>query len=71
MNAKNTRYAETPVADLEASSAAIEKQLAELGLKLQAMKEKAKTRANANDWSYACNLRKIESDLADILNFIN
>lgn len=62
-------HAKTAAAYLKATSEAIEKQLAELAAKLKA--HKAKADAHPSNWGYAGDLRKVESDLADILNFIN
>lgn len=62
-------YAKTAAADLKATSEAIETQLAELAAKLKA--HKAKAEAAPTNWGYAGDLRKVASDLADILNFIN
>ena len=62
-------HAKTAAADFKASSEAIEKQLAELAAKLKG--HKAKAEADPKNWGYAGDLRTIESDLADILDFLN
>ncbi len=62
-------FAATAAKDLELTSAPVELQLAKLTAKLREFK--AKGEADPSNWGYACSLRKVESDLADILAFIN
>ena len=64
----NRPFANTAASDYDAT-AAVELQLAKLKLKLETHKAKAK--ADPKNWGYSGDLRKIESDLADILAFIN
>jgi len=63
------QFAATAAKDLELTAAAVELQLAKLTAKLAEFK--AKGEKDASNWGYACSLRKVESDLADILAFIN
>lgn len=63
----NRPFANTAASDYDATAAAVELQLAKL--KLEAHKTKAK--ADPKNWGYSGDLRKVESDLADILAFIN
>ena len=63
------QFATTAASDYDATAAAVELQLAKLKAKLEAHKAKAK--ADPKNWGYSGDLRKVESDLADILAFIN
>lgn len=65
----NRPFANTAASDYDVAAAMVELQLAKLKLKLEAHKVKAK--ADPKNWGYSGDLRKIESDLADILAFIN
>lgn len=65
----NRPFANTAASDYDTTVAAVELQLAKLKLKLEAHKAKAK--ADPKNWGYSGDLRKVESDLADILAFIN
>ena len=63
------QFAATAASDYDATAAAVELQLAKLKAKLEAHKAKAK--ADPKNWGYSGDLRKVESDLANILAFIN
>lgn len=63
----NRPFANTAASDYDATAAAVELQLAKLKLETH----KAKAKADPKNWGYSGDLRKIESDLADILAFIN
>lgn len=63
----NRPFANTAASDYDATVAAVELQLAKLKAKLEAHKAKA----DPKNWGYSGDLRKVESDLADILAFIN
>lgn len=67
----NHPFANTAASDYDATVAAVELQLAKLKAKLEAHKAKAKAKADPKNWGYSGDLRKVESDLADILAFIN
>lgn len=65
----NRPFANTAAADYDATVAAVELQLAKLKGKIEAHKAKAKT--DPKNWGYSGDLRKVESDLADLLDFLN
>lgn len=67
----NRPFANTAASDYDATAAAVELQLVKLKLKLEAHKAKAKAKADPKNWCYSYDLRKVESDLAKLLAFLN
>ncbi len=65
----NRPYARTAAQDIEATSANVALQLTDLAAKIETLQAQAKI--HSKDWGYAESLRKVESDLANLITFVS